>query len=125
MRDLMEIRDVIAHPGHGAAQLMLQPDSAPLGRPMMGVPDLVLRPDCCRKPHHVQIPTEHARFAKPGQTSPAHIDDRDVLADLWKAVGCVIRRSIKDYLVALTSQFARETDALPFTAAFHQQLMHD
>jgi hypothetical protein len=92
---------------------------------MMRMPDLVCRADCCHKPQHVQISANHAGIAQPGQSAPSHIDYLNVLADLRETVGCVIGTGIKNHLVALPDQLARQTDALPLTAAFHQQFMHD
>src|SRR5882672_732081 len=121
----MEVWHVIAHPDHRAAELALQPCGPPLGRPMMWMPYLMFCADCRGKPHHVQIPAKHARLAKPRKPAPPHVDYLDFLADFWKTIGRVIGAGIKNHLVALAGQLARQTDALPLTAAFHQQFMHD
>ena len=91
----------------------------------MWMPDLVCCADRRSKPRHVQVSAKHTWVAKPGQTAPSHIDYLDVLADLRETVRRVIGGGIKNYLVALADQLSRKADALPLTAAFHQQFMHD
>src|SRR5262249_33622024 len=119
----MKIGHVVAHPHHTAAVLAFEPDSAPLGRPVVRVPDLVA---CSHDAGHtpdIEIATDREWQAQPSRKSSPGLVDVQAPADLGEAIRAIVFGGVDSDLMTLAYELAGQCHTLPFAPTLTDQLV--